>query len=64
MKSMIPSLQRATANLMLQGEKEVRDEDGIRTCREVKEVRRVREGLAVLPARADVDVVDFSGHPG
>lgn len=64
MKSMIPSLPRATANLMLECEQEVMDTDGVRMCSEVKEERQVRGGVAGSPARADVDVVDFPGHPG
>lgn len=64
MKSMIPSLPRATANLMLQSEQEVMNKDGIRICSEAKEVREVRERVAGSPARADIDVVDFPGHPG
>lgn len=51
---------------MLQGEQEVTDKDWIRICSdsEVKEERWVRGGAAGSPARADVDVVDFPGHPG
>lgn len=62
-KSMIPSLPRATANLILHATQEVTNKEH-ECCSTGNDYRLLLQQSRPSPARADVDVVGLVGHHG